>query len=486
MNAASAFLVLGLALPSFAAPRPPQAADRFYPADRKLLDKFLDRAFARAGSPKVDGRVVALVVPHAGVEYSGATAAKAYSLLQPGSFDRVIIVGTGHYKALDGAALYPGDYATPDVTAPYDRELAEALMKASPLIKADAEAHQKEHSIEVQLPFLKRRLGAFSLVALVMNTQDLDAARRIGRAIAAAAKGKRVLIIASSDMSHYPKGADADRVDPTTLAALETMDPSYFWLTNRFLMNRGVPDLAVTWCGEGAVTAVLEAARALGATSAAPLARINSGDVVSEREYKHVVGYSAVAFVKGPAPARGPLDLSAKEKKDLVALARKSLETFFTGGRAPAVPLSADPLLNLPAATFVTLTKAGRLRGCVGATSPQESLAESVEHEAIDAATRDPRFPAVTAAELPSLALEVSVLGPSRAVSSFEEIAPGDGVALENGAKTGVFLPDAWKDLPQKNKFLSELCRQKAGLAADCYKDPTTRLRTFSALVIKE
>lgn len=466
--------------------RAPQAANRFYPADVKLLGAFLDRAFKAAGRPKLDGELVALVVPHAGVEYSGATAAKAYALLTPGSFDTVVVVGTGHYKALDGAGLYPGDYATAHFTVPYDAELGEALLKACPLIKADAQAHDKEHSIEVELPFLKRRLGDFKLVALVMNTQDLEAARQIGAALAQAVAGKRVLLVASSDMSHYPKGKDAEIVDPATLEALRTLDPAYFWLTNRFLQNRGVADLAVTWCGEGAVTAVLEAARRLGATGARVLGRINSGDVVSERDYRHVVGYSAVALAKGPPPSAGPMELSDAQKTQLLALARKSIGAYLSSGKAPTAPLSPDPKLDLPAAVFVTLTKNGALRGCVGATSPQETLVEAVAHEAVNAAVADARFKPVKADELASLSIEISVLSPARAVSSAAEVRVGDGVALENGARAGVFLPEVWKTLADKDAFLGELCAQKAGLKRDCYKDPQTRLRTFSAAVINE
>jgi MEMO1 family protein len=396
-------LALFLAVFAAAAPRPPAAANRFYPTDKKLLEAFLDEAFAKAGAAASSGDPVALLVPHAGVEYSGPTAAKAYALLQKGAFDRVVIVGTGHYKALDGAAVYPGDYSIPGFTAAYDAELAAALMKASPLIKADAAAHKKEHSIEVQLPFLKRRLGSFKLVALTMNTQELDAARKIGRALAQAAKGKKVLLIASSDMSHYPKGADADKVDPSSLEALAFLDPAFFWLANRFMLNRGVPDLAVTWCGEGAVTAVMEAARGLGATRAAVLGRVNSGDVVSERDYKHVVGYGAAAFLKG---GTGPSSkLSELDRAELAMLARKALAET-----PAAVPLSSRPKLNLPGAVYVALRAGGKAKGCAGSGQPQETLAEAVVHAAA-AATQS-----LSKEEAAGAAVEVYVVAKDGAV----------------------------------------------------------------------
>ncbi|MBI3551822.1 MAG: AmmeMemoRadiSam system protein B [Elusimicrobia bacterium] len=469
-----------------AAVRLPSVAGRFYPLSAKALEALVESLLKAAPNEKVPGEIVAVLVPHAGLEYSGATAARAYKLLAPGHWDTVVVLGTGHYKELEGAAIYPGAYATPEGSLEYDAALAGALVKTTSLIKLDARAHDKEHSIEVQVPFLRYRLGSVKIVGMVMNTQDLESARIIGRALASAIKGKRVLLVASSDQSHYPSGPLSDIVDRTTLEALKTLDPAYFWLTNRLLMNRGLESLAVTYCGEGAVTAVMTAARELGATQARVLSHINSGDVVSERDYHHVVGYAAVVFLKGVSAAV-PAALDGSEKKELLVLARRSIEGYLASGKMPAVALSKDPRLNLPAAVFVTLEKAsGELRGCIGSLQAQESLVESVAHNAVASAVSDSRFKPVQAAELPGLRIEVSRLSQSKEVKSASEIRKGDGVIVEEGGSSGVFLPQVWEQLKDKESFLGELCSQKAHLSRQCWKDSAARLKVFSVEIVRE
>jgi AmmeMemoRadiSam system protein B/AmmeMemoRadiSam system protein A len=471
------------------AARRPAVAGHFYPAKRSELEALVDRHLVEAAAeePAAAGAVVAFLVPHAGLEFSGPTAAKAYSLLKKGSFDAVIVVGTCHYKELEGAALYPGVYGTPGSAMKYGEDLAQALMKAEPLIKADAKAHQKEHSIEVQVPYLKRALGPVPLVALIMNTQDLEVSRKVGRALARVVKasGKRVLLVASSDQSHYPMGGVADAVDKTTLAALSAIDPIFFWLTNRFLMHRGLPHLAVTYCGEGAVTAVLTAARELGAGAMSLLGKINSGDVVSERDYNHVVGYASAAFLARPGAGRPPrFSLTAAQKRVLLKSGRAAAAAAIAGGDA-AAPLSADPVFNLPAAVFATLRdKKGELRGCMGVSEPQESLLEAVVRFSGLAAVKDSRFAPVKAEELKDLKLSLEVLSPARPAKP-EAVASGDGVVLEKGGKSGVFLPEVWKDLGDKDRFLDELCSQKAGLPKGCWKEGAV-LKTFAVDAFSE
>ncbi len=384
--------------------RTPVGAGRFYPAKPRDLQALVDRQLAGAmGQRLPDGaRVVALLVPHSGLEYSGALAARAFALVKKGDFDEVIVAATSHYKEMEGAALYPGSYGTPGGSMPYDAELARRLTAASPLIKLDAAAHAKEHSIEVEIPFLRRALGPVPLVGLLMNTQDLETARRVGAAIAKAAAGRRVLLVASSDQAHFPSGGVAEAVDGTTLLALQTLDPAYFWLTNRLLLNRGVPSLAVTYCGEGAVMAVLQAARAAGADRERVLGRINSGDVVAERDYNHVVGYAAVAFTREAGAAPAFPRLSAAQKKRLLSAARQALAA---GDKTAAVPLSSDPVFNLPAAVALTLTDAGGAeRGKAAAGQAEESLLEAV----VSAAARA----GAAAGDPAKLKIAVSVVSP--------------------------------------------------------------------------
>lgn len=470
--------------------RPPAVAGQFYPAEEKalsdLVEGYLKTAEGEAVSVK-SADLVAVLAPHAGLEFSGATAAKAFRLLEPGRWDSVIVVGTGHYKGVAGAALYPGDYGTSEGWVPYDKTLAQRLMEASPLIAADPAAHEKEHSIEVELPFLKRRLGNFKLAALVMNTQDLETARAVGRAIAKAVKGRRVLLVASSDLSHYPPADVAKAVDRATLKALESLDPEYFWLANRLVMKRGLKNLSVSYCGESAVAAVMEAAKELGAAEVKVLARSNSYDAAPRAGKERVVGYAAAAFVKPRGKkARAESDLPERDKDELLKLARRSIADYLSTGRLPEAGFYGDPAFNLPAAVFVTLRRDGALRGCIGTLSAQESLAESVVRNAVASAVDDPRFKPVTAAELPELRIEISVLSAAQPARGAGEIRKGDGVILEQGEHSGVFLPQVWEQIADKEDFLAELCGQKAGLPRDCYKDPRTKIKVFAARAFEE
>lgn len=477
----AAGLLVAAAAWAAAAPRRPQAAGRFYPSDPAALRALVAGLLSRAAAPELPGPVVALLVPHAGLAYSGPTAARAFRAVRGGRYDDVIVVGTGHYKPLEGAAVYPGQYADAAGAFPYDAALAKAIVAGSPLAAFDASAHEKEHSIEVELPFLRALPGRPKVVALLMNTQDLDAARSVGRAIAAAARGRRVLLVASSDQAHYPPQRVASAVDATTLAALSRLSPAYFWFTNRLLINRGLPDLAVSYCGEGAVTAVLTAAVELGANRFEVLGRSDSGRTVPEADKSSVVGYAAGAFVRAPSP-EPPAPLSSRERAALLSLARRAISAALRRGRRVEPALSADAALNLPAAVFVTLRRRGEgsLRGCMGTTRAEAALNEAVAREAVDAAVADARFAPVSAAELAGLSVEVSVLSEARSAGA-DAIRPGDGVILREGGKRGVFLPEVWKTLEDKTAFLDGLCEQKAGLPRGCWKDPQARLQTFTA-----
>ncbi len=410
LQAAGAALVGLSLLGAGPAPRPPVGAGRFYPADPKELGALADGLLARAPAPRLAGPVVAVLVPHAGLAYSGAVAAAAFRAADGQSYDDVIVIGTGHYKPLEGAAIYPGAYADTEGAFPYDEALARDIAKGSRLVVFDASAHAKEHSIEVELPFLRRVAGKAKLVALVMNTQDLEAARAVGAALARAAKGRRVLLVASSDQAHFPPRAVAASVDATTLAALERLSPSLFWFTNRLLLNRGLPNLAVTYCGEGPVTATLVAAQALGADRFQTLARSDSSASLPESDKSRVVGYAAGVFVRAPS-AQAPAPLSAAERAELVADARRALRAQLTRGKAPMPGLSARPALNLPAAASVTLRRKsdGAARGRGGSQKAEAPLNWAVAKAAAEAGVADPSVTPLSRAELDSVRVEVTV-----------------------------------------------------------------------------
>lgn len=465
--------------------RAPAWAGQFYPDDPKELARRVDGLLDAAPPAKLEGPVVAALCPHAGYEYSGACAAKAYKALRGQGFDLAVVVGT-HYPYEQGLFLSPYDvYRTPLGEVPVAAEAARKL-KAAAQVALSSQAHA-DHSVEVQIPFLQRLLGKFELLPLVANLPDPEEAERLGEALAAATAGRRAVFIASSDLSHFPSADSARKVDPASLAAFLTMDARYLYLADRLIMERGAPGLRCAWCGLGAAAVVLCAARRLGADCARLLGGANSSQAGGDTD--RTVGYGAAVLLRsnGSGRSRGiwpTLDLSEEEGRELVALARTSLEERLRR-RRPAGPRLFDrSKFNLPAAVFVTWErgdwKEGGLRGCIGTMEARETLGNAVMRYAVASAEGDPRFEPVTLAELPGLKAEVTVLSPLRDIRP-DEVAPGLGIHVARGGREGIFLPQVWEKFSGVEEFMSVLCRQKAGLPAEAWREPGTKLRAFRA-----
>ena len=468
------------------AAREPAVAGQFYPADPAELAGTVDAYLAAAATgyaPAAD--VVAAVSPHAGYEFSGRLAALAVRNVAD-SYDTVVVLATGHTEAVKGAALLASDdYSTPLGRVPTDRALAAALLKASPLFEDRPSAHAREHAVEVQLPFLQRRLKKpFKLLAAVLNTDDRAALKKIGAALASALRGRKALILVSTDFSHYPPHSVAAPADGAMALAAESMDPALVAATSRVLLAAGAPGLETCACGEAALEAGMEAARLLGAKSFSVLKTADSySEAPALSGPDRVVGYIAGLFLKTGTPPSLALDKG--QKAFLLAEARRTVAAALSG-KKPAAGLAADPRLDLPGAAFVTLTIGGALRGCVGTVEPVMTLADAVRYGAYSAAFRDGRFRPLTAAELPKVKMEVSVLSRLKP-SSAAALKPGrDGAVVEKGGRSGLFLPQVWEQLPDRKEFLGELCEQKAGLPRDCWKDPAVKIYSFTVDAFSE
>ncbi|MBI5622959.1 MAG: AmmeMemoRadiSam system protein B [Elusimicrobia bacterium] len=508
----SSFLPLLLAAVLRAEVVPPQVAGGFYPGDASELGAAVDSFLAAASSGAVKGEILGLLSPHAGYSYSGATAGQAYAQVKGHSYETVIILSAGHRVALRGAAtLFGGALETPLGRVPIDAAVAARLRSLSPGIEVLPRAFEGEHSVEVQLPFLQRALQpGWKAVPLLMNTEDLEASRRVGEAVAKVFKAGRTLLVVSSDLSHYPESGAARVADLAVLSALTSRpdDPAYFQLAGRALMRRGVPGLDTTACGESGILAALYAMRRIGGV-ARLLRYTNSGEGPGG-DRSRSVGYAAAAWVRGAATPR-TRSLSAESRKNLLGLARRALTMKVAQGKDPESAFWREPEWNLPEAVFVTLTSRessapgpsglpdrpagpgdlrkaapGRLRGCVGSLAPNMALADAVQYFAVEAALRDHRFPPVEASELPGLRIEISRLSPFRRVKSGAEVKPGQGVVVRQGERRGLFLPQVWAQLPDKAAFLGEVCEQKAGLPRDCWKDPKTDIEVFDDEAFEE
>lgn len=277
--------------------RPPAVAGMFYPADPQELAAMVD-GFLSAWSA-TPGRPLALVVPHAGYPYSGRTAAAAYAELRGQHYEAVILVGQNHFLAdFDGVDIYAqGSFATPLGEVPVHTELAQAILRAQPAFTDNPAFQAQEHALEVQLPFLQRVLPGTPIVPILIGRPTPQNLERLEEALVRTLRGRDVVLIASSDLSHYPAYQDAVRVDHAVLEAIVSLDAQRLQDTIARQMAQGVPNLYTPCCSEGAVIVVLEVARQLGADRAQLLDYTNSGDVPGG-DRDRVVGYGAVKIWK--------------------------------------------------------------------------------------------------------------------------------------------------------------------------------------------
>jgi MEMO1 family protein len=264
-------------------------AGTWYPGTAAALASAVDRQLAAADLRGRDlrGDLTALICPHAGLMYSGPVAAHGYRLLRSRTFDVAVLVGPSHFVGFDGVSIYPsGGFETPYGVVPIDGTIAEALRAASPIIREHAPAHAREHSLEMQLPFLERLAPNLPIVPLVMGYQTTETAQALGDALASALRGRRALLIASTDLSHYHDAATAARLDRVVLDCVERFDAD--GLQSALTHN---PEHA---CGGGPAVAVMRAARLAGARDAVVLNYADSGDVSGDKSA--VVGYLAAAL----------------------------------------------------------------------------------------------------------------------------------------------------------------------------------------------
>ena len=437
-----------MALTAGATVRPAAVAGMFYPGNAPQLDAEVAELLEGVGSfePKL-GFPKALIVPHAGYMYSGQVAARAYDELAParGIVKRVVLFGPSHYVAGRGLAVPLCDYfETPLGHIPIDREALRSLADLKQVVPSDP-AHAQEHSLEVQLPFLQKVLGEFSLVPVSAGAATTG---EVAEVLERLWGGPETLIVISTDLSHYHAYDEARRIDGATLGRIQELatDLSH--------------DEA---CGATALNGFLHLCRGKG-LHVLQLAACNSGDTAGGKA--KVVGYASLAVFDRPGPA------VTEAGRELVEIARGAIAN---GLGLASVPVKRHhlPWLLQPGASFVTLTKDGELRGCIGSLQATRPLGQDVASNARAAAFDDPRFPKLTRDEWARCAVEVSLLSTPKPIRFADEAdllaqirAGEDGLILELDGRRATFLPQVWADLPDKRQFLAALLR-KAELPAD-------------------
>lgn len=281
-------------------------AGTWYPADAQTLRSEVRGYIDAAQQVDVGERLIALVSPHAGYRYSGPVAGHAYRQVEGRAYETAACVGLSHGVPLRGASVFDGEtYETPLGSTPIDRELVGGLLRHRDVFQYDADAHgvrrgfygaQAEHSVENQLPFLQTVLPKARFVEILLQSAGVDFCLQVGGAIAEEIRDRAVLLVASTDLTHFPAQRDAERIDRAALQAIERpdFDTAAEELSRIEAECAGVPGLSCVMCAKAAVLAVIAAAQALGAESGTVLNYTNSGEVSGDSS--RVVGYGAVAY----------------------------------------------------------------------------------------------------------------------------------------------------------------------------------------------
>ena len=470
--------------------RPATQANRFYTGDAKELSEEVDSLLALHRGETVYRDVAALIVPHAGYYFSGNVAAAAYMAIpRDKQYKRIFLLGPSHHEWLDGASVNTEAdyYATPLGQVKVDRETALALTAADSVFRYEPKAHDREHCLEVQLPFLQRRFGGDGkstqtsedsvppIVPIIISTNDFQKLKRMAEVLKPYLTEDNLFIV-SSDFSHYPKYEDACKVDALTGKAVESGDVEQFIAALEENARSGVRNLATSACGELAIATLL---MMIDSTyEVKHLMYQNSGDA-EESDHSRVVGYHAFAIVR---KASQEFSLSEDEKRMLKEIALTSIKDSLDGKPiSHHSPLTSH--LSEKCGAFVSLHKHGRLRGCIGHFGEDVPLHEIVAEMARAAAFEDPRFMPVTADELSDIDIEISVLTPMRRIQSLDEFElHRHGIYIRKGYRSGTYLPQVADEVNwTKEEFVSHCAQDKAGIGWDGWKD--AELYVYEAIV---
>ncbi|MFH1583224.1 MAG: AmmeMemoRadiSam system protein B [Candidatus Falkowbacteria bacterium] len=472
--------------------RPSTAAGQFYPAEPGAITDKIQRYLKQAPQEKMDGEIKALIVPHAGYDFSGSVAAYAFKQLEGKKINTAVIISNSHKAYFDGAAVDSSDaWQTPLGEVAVDKELADKLVKADSSIKYDSAAHASDHPLEVQLPFLQMVLdGDFKIVPIMFGNKSDDTYIKLAQALKDNL-GENDIVVISSDMSHYPKYEDANKIDKETLEKIKTGSVAELEKYVNEIENAGYTNEQTVLCGIDAVKTVLELKRLADWDKIEILKYVNSGDMLGIGDKSQVVGYGAVAFYQAhnsQLATRNSVDeLNDEQKKKLLAIAKQTVESYVNSGKVPGFNIT-DEKLKQKQGAFVTLSKDGQLRGCIGQIVPtDEPLWQVVRGMAAAACSEDSRFNPVDKGELNKLEYEISVLSTPEPIDDWRKIELGKhGVIIKKSGHSGVFLPQVATDTGWSlEEFLSQLCRQKAGLSPSCFKDKDTQILVFTAQVFK-
>jgi len=443
----------------------PSVAGTFYPADRKELQETVDTYLSKAKKIPGEGSIIALISPHAGYRYSGQVAAYGYKQIQDRVIRRIILIGQSHHEGFKGASVYTkGFFKTPLGNIAIDEKSTTKLLNANADVKFYPEAFAKEHSLEVQLPFLQSVLKDFTIIPVLIGSPTRQTFEYLISELTEMID-EQTLIVASTDLSHYHGYQQAIDMDSRIITAIERLS----------VMNAGelIQSGESEMCGAVAVIIAMEVAKIHGANTGILFNYANSGDVTQEQD--RVVGYASIGLIRSP--------YTDGDKKELLSIARNAITEYVTDRKVMEIDMK-NPKLKTDGAVFVTIKEKGSLRGCIGHVQAIMPLYQSVIKNAIAASSGDPRFPPMTKDELQDIEIEISILSPMQKLKNVNDIHIGKhGLVIRKGSQSGLLLPQVPTEQGwDRQTFLRQICA-KAGLPEYAWKD--AELYTFTAEILK-
>jgi len=467
----------------------PNVSGQFYSADPKRLGKEIEGFFANADVKPYPQLIEIVIAPHAGYVYSGAVAAYGFKAASQHAYKTIVILAPSHFYQFDGISIWDkGGFQTPLGIVNVDEEFASLLTAADDQFVFDAKAFEREHSLEVEIPFLQKTFENYKIVPVIMGYPQFATLEKFAATLKEII-GERndVLIVVSTDLSHYHDDATAREMDQRTIDAIEGLKIKQLWQESH--------QRTMEMCGFIPVTTALLYAKHKGLDQVDVLRYANSADVSGDKQ--RVVGYTSILIYNGEnlteqekiTPSKQRDQFSLDQRKKLLSVARSTIEEYLHTGKILKIDKPQDKQLMESLGVFVTIEKDHQLRGCIGKIIGQGPLIFTVRDMAIASATRDARFSPVTKDELKDIEIEVSVLSKLKVVKNIDEIELGThGVIISQGLQHhGVYLPQVAESTGwSKEEFLSQLCTTKAGLTPDAWKDPKTKIEIFTAEVFSE
>ncbi len=461
-------------------------AGQFYPGNKteltNQLTKLLEQAKTLTKNPDVNKNLQAIILPHAGYVFSGHVAAAGVSqIAENTSYKRVFVLASSHLYSFNGAAVYcSGNYMTPLGETKVDTQLSNDLVNSSDLFIEHREAHENEHSIEVQLPFIQHKLGENILfVPIILGTHKPEICKKIASTLKKWFTPENLWII-STDFSHYPEYKNAINVDLLTANAICSNQPQKLQAVLKENKYLKFDNLATSLCGWTSVL-TLQYMTENQDFDYKKIYYQNSGDAKLYGSKDRVVGYWSIAVYNQPEKLR----ISHEEKDELIEKVRESINFYVKNGREGKInPSARDGILNEIMGAFVSIYVKNKLRGCIGGFAKKKTLNEMVQKMAVSA-SHDRRFDPVKPDELDKMELEISVLSPLKQIDCVSEIELGKhGIYIKQGINSGTFLPQvATKMGWNLEEFLGHCSRDKAGIGWEGWK--TADIFVYEAIVFR-